>query len=88
MTNSNTRTTTHSQVATLIFELVQPRTITELAFYADLSDRAVEKYVAALKERGLLHIADWQYRPKSGKYVPKYSLDLTGKKKDANPPRV
>lgn len=88
MTGEPKKQTGHEQLATLVFEMVQPRTAAELAFYADISDRAVEKYIAAFRERKLVYISDWQYRPKTGKYVPKYMIDLTGRKKDVNPPRV
>ncbi len=82
------KTTSYSRVATLIFELAQAKTIVELAFYADTSEEVVDKYITALKERHLVFIADWQYRPKKRRYIPKYALDLTGRRKDVPPPKV
>ena len=88
MTDTPTRATTYSRVASLIFELAQAKTVVELAFYADTSEEVVEKYIEAFKEKHLVFIADWQWRPKKRRYIPKYALDLTGRRKDIPPPKV
>jgi hypothetical protein len=81
------RFTTESAV-TLIYELVHPRTAAELALYADLGRATVLKVLNGLRARKLVHIADWQWSLQQKRYVPKYCLDLTGRKKDVPQPRV
>lgn len=76
----------HQQVATLIFELAKPRTVAELAFYAEMSTNVVTAYLNAMRAKRIVHIADWRFSTKAGKYMPCYALDLSCRKADATKP--
>ena len=76
----------HERTAQLIFELGKPRTVHELAFYAEMSVDVVTAYINAMRAKRIVHIADWRFSTKAGKYMPCYALDLSCRKADATKP--
>lgn len=76
----------HQRTATLVFELAKPRTLRELAFYTDMSVDTTTEYLNAMRAKRIVHIADWRFSTKDGRYVPCFALDLSGLKPDATQP--